>query len=831
MKQLYSVGPLLGSPVPGPGVPPGPVGHALPAFKAASRGLRPEEIQSALPYTGYALPHAWTGEATGPLPVRLALLQTQSSGRVLTHVAPNGGTYFAHALLNVPPNADAQLAIRTWGSPRWQRHDPDTAGELPELPYLPVADLLDDATLRTWLEEPARRTMVEFVLSALLTTPVETRIVVAAPAEDVARIVYAVTRALPHSLLDGLTFSTYESDPRAAPIRLIGHDTGCPERDLPNGCYDGGAVAFNLLTGRKSELRSEIAFAAFAVDAFASGETAPLDELQTTWQLLGLTDARQFDLVYRLSRGAAAFTKDEASAALLHPTLAAWIAARPGAVSQFINWALDDTDFAHRALSRLVPPLRQKADALARVTTEVRQAGLAALASGDRGRAANALEVILPMVAPVKANAIWGELLSQVPDPTALSWDMRRYLLPRLVRFKHPNAPAAAVDPALMKWLDVPSNQLQELLTLDLPKPYQFAAAMASLSRDGEPTPAFAHAVATQPGIVLDLLRSAHDAPGDRTAPLFELLLTEIPTRPWFEDILASAETFSARARNRYFEVALSAGKINPDQLIRNRGSALLSLFSDGSGLDQLGRLFLATPPADVFTNRTLLEFLGKLKDEPQIQVDVRDRISAVQVVRQFLDKPEFSAETLRPVATALATRPSILPVSATAQVLEGVSSELIRRSGSTEFQSDLENILLHFGSVLAENPTGLYRELLRRQRARRDFGTSPRAVHAFLAVALGAAQNEEVAKEIEGLEGEAFAIATDAARRGGRRAIGAIDTHSKSWPKSARTQWGFLVEAVRPKEIGRSLRELILFAAGAGAATAVWLVVAYFMR
>src|SRR3954468_23191742 len=108
MKQLYSVGPLVGSSAPTAVASLGQIGHQSPSFKAASRGLRPEDVQSALPYTGYTLPQAWTGEGTGPLPVRLALLQTPSSGRMLTHVAPNGGTYFSHALLNVPSTADAQ---------------------------------------------------------------------------------------------------------------------------------------------------------------------------------------------------------------------------------------------------------------------------------------------------------------------------------------------------------------------------------------------------------------------------------------------------------------------------------------------------------------------------------------------------------------------------------------------------------------------------------------------------------------------------------------------------------------------------------------------------
>jgi hypothetical protein len=825
MKQLYSVGPLVGSSVPGSG------GHRVPAFKAASGGLRPEDVQSALPYTGYALPQAWSAEAAGPPPVRLALLETPSAGRVLTHVAPNGGTYFSHALLNVPPTADAQLAIRTWGSPRWQRHDPDTSGDLPELPYLPVSDQLDDDTLRAWLEEPAHRDMVEFVLAALLSTAPQTRIVVAAAAEDVARIVYAATRALPHSLLDGFTFSTYEPDPRAPSIRLVGHDTGRPGGDLPEGCYDGGAVAFNLATGRKSDLPAAVPFAAFAVDALATGQTAPLDELQSTWQLLGLTDARQFDLVYRLSRGSATLAKDEAGAAVLHPTLAAWIAARPDAVNQFVAWALDDTAFAHHALSRLVAPLRQKADAIGRVAVEVRQAGLAALVAGDRVRTANALEVILPMVAPTKANAIWGDLLAHVPDPKVLTWEMRQYLLPRLVRYKHANVAPAALATALAKWLDVPAGHLQDLLALDLPKASHIAAARACLGQDGEPGAAFARAVATQPAVALELLRAESGSAGDRAAALFELLLTEVPGRPWFDDVLTNAETFSAAARNRLLEVALSAGKIDPVHVVRGQGAVLLALFSGESGLDRLGRLFLATPPADLLTEPVLLEFLGRLKDEPQVGDDVKDRIAAVQVVRAFLDEPEFDDEGLRPVAAALALQPPVLPASAGGQVLDEVAAELVRRAASDHLQGDLERVLLHFGSVLTETPVALYRELLRRQRTRRDFGTCPQTVHAFLSVALGAAADEEVARATEGLEGEAFAIATDAARRGGRRAVRAIDAHAKSWPKSARTQWGFLIEAVRPKEIGRSLRELTLFGAGAGAATAVWLLVAYFTR
>jgi hypothetical protein len=815
MKQLYSTGSLPGA----------AASLHPPALRAASQGVRPEDVRVALAHTGYAPPAEWNEANPGPLPIRLALLHVPTAGRILAHVAPNGGTYFAHALLDVPATADAQLAIQTWGSPLWQRHDPDAAGELPELPYLPVADVLDDDALRAWLQSPDRREMLEFVLTALLTTPAATHVILAATADDVARVVYAVTRALPHGMLDDFTFSTYESDPLSCPARLIGHDTG--GRELPAGCYET-AVGYNPATGRKTDLPAQIPFAAFAVAALAGGDTAPLDEFRATWQRLGLTDPRQFDVVYRLARETGELTKEESAAAVQHPTLAAWVSARTTAVRQFLEWALDDTQFAHHALSRVIAPLRQKPDAVARLAAEVRQAGFTALAAGDKVRVANALEVILPMAAPGKANAVWGEILTRAADPAALGWEMRWYLLPRLVRFKHPTAAATAVDPALAKWLDVPAERLGELLALELPKAYHLAAARACLKRDREPSPTLARAVAPHPALALQLLQP-HDASEDRATGLFEFLLAEAPDHAWFEDVLENASSFPAARRNRFFEGALAAGKVDADRVIRSRGDALLELFAGQSGLDRLGRQFLAAPPADVLDSPTVLAFLAKLADEPQVGEDVQNRIAAIRSVRRYLDQPGFTPDDLLRVASALTMQPAVLSAETRERVFDAVNAELTRRAGSEELQRDLEVALLDLGTALSGNPAGLYRDLLRRQRGRRDFARDPNSVHAFLAIALGAAELEDVVSQTDGLEGEAFAVASEAARKGGRRLLGEIDARSKHWPKSARTQWGFLIEAVRPRGIGRLLRDVLLFAAGAAVASAVWFLVSQF--
>ena len=84
-------------------------------------------------------------------------------------------------------------------------------------------------------------------LSAFLSTPTTTRIFLAASADDVAKVVYALTRALPQGLLDHFTFSTYESDPLSCSARLVGHESGSAEQDLPNACYLGASASRSFL--------------------------------------------------------------------------------------------------------------------------------------------------------------------------------------------------------------------------------------------------------------------------------------------------------------------------------------------------------------------------------------------------------------------------------------------------------------------------------------------------------------------------------------------------------------------------------------------------------
>ncbi|MCZ2342218.1 MAG: hypothetical protein LC104_10545, partial [Bacteroidales bacterium] len=95
--------------------------------------------------------------------------------------------------------------------------------------------------------------------------------------------------------------------------------------------------------------------------------------------------------------------------------------------------------------------------------------------------------------------------------------------------------------------------------------------------------------------------------------------------------------------------------------------------------------------------------------------------------------------------------------------------------------------------------------------------------VTAFLAVALGANLSPELNGKLDGLDVHAFAVANEAAKHGGNRMLQEIDQRAESWPKSAKTQWGFLSAAVRPRGLGGVLRDVGLFLAGAVCASVGW--------
>ena len=198
--------------------------------------------------------------------------------------------------------------------------------------------------------------------------------------------------------------------------------------------------------------------------------------------------------------------KDEALQGLQHPPLAAWISAREDALTQFLEWALEDRQFASVGFVRVLQALRQKASTIAKLGENVRKQGFDAIRSGETVKAANALEIILPMTTPSKAQAVWGDVIAEFSNPETLSWEIRCFLLPRLIRFKQ-QAGVKELAPELTPWITLPSDKLGELLRLELPRPYPLQACRICLKNELRPSSELTQTLGQHPSLTLRLLQ------------------------------------------------------------------------------------------------------------------------------------------------------------------------------------------------------------------------------------------------------------------------------------------------------------------------------------
>ncbi|HMP02226.1 MAG TPA: hypothetical protein PKC45_06975, partial [Gemmatales bacterium] len=730
---------------------------------------------------------------------------------------------FSHLLLDVPSTVDAQQVLMSWSSDQWQRSDPGTAAALPEMLYLPVAARLDDAGLAAFMANAAQRDLVQFVLAAYLTTPSSTRIFLAVAPELMIWSLYALCRAFPQTLVEELTFSSYESEPVSVSARLVATSWADPTgRDLPATCYDGLGVGFNLYSGTKTAVNTSKPFVEFALESLASGKPVALDEFRATWHRLGVKGLGMLDLVYRLDRGTGEMTKEESRAALADPALAAWVAGKPEPLGQMLEWSFDDLDYATSIFSRAIVPLRQKPEVLAKLGSTVLEIGTASLRGGNLPRTRNALEVLLPMVAPAKAAGVWQELIQGCSDPGAMTWEMRAYLLPRLAKLK-PLQLGQTPDAEVQRWLTLSDDHLAEFLRLELPQPYLLAATLQALG-DSERWPAVVRALADHHALVLPLLGQLAAQPGgaDRAVSLFEAILAE-SSRPWAEDLVRHGRLLPTPVLDRCLLAALQAPSADVVGLVRGQGVALVDRLAGQASLERIAQVLLGRPGAELLADQAFEQFLAALGPTTTLSESVRRRLDDFLAVRAFLQKPELSRDTLRRVAQALQATPELFSSQVRDRVVAVAAGPL--RSGQPGVMQDLENVLLALGLCYSGGPSELYRVLHGELREDRNFWRTEELVHAFMALSLDASQVPEVNAELNGLDDSAYALVQGMRHYGGPKLVAAIDKRTETWPRPARRQWVFLTQSGKPASFQGPLRDLLMVAIGTGLAALVFFI------
>ncbi|MEI8372631.1 MAG: hypothetical protein WCJ35_07335 [Planctomycetota bacterium] len=362
--------------------------------RAVSPSLTSDQARMALRYASYALPAGTVpSEATQTMaPVRLSLLRTADLGLILCHAVCAGkdpmtgryGNFFAHLLVDVPMDMGVGRAIGSWGSPFWRRVDDDRGVELPEISQIGEGTLLNNSKLAAFASEKGNRDLLTFVLTAILATKPDQRIVVAATPEDVAICVYAATRALPHGLLDALTFSTYENEPLSCSARLIGTCWADLQKgDLPSSCYSGTCVGYNPGSGKKTDLPKQFRCVDWFVRALASEDNQrKVDGFCDTCNQLDIESPELVELLFRFKTkdGLADLSQDDSLRVLRDGNMSAHVLKASGNRVEFlekvVGWAQADVNYfqtVYPLVTQILSPSSDMLDPITGLTEPTRE--------------------------------------------------------------------------------------------------------------------------------------------------------------------------------------------------------------------------------------------------------------------------------------------------------------------------------------------------------------------------------------------------------------------------------------------------------------------------
>jgi hypothetical protein len=183
-----------------------------------------------------------------------------------------------------------------------------------ELPTVLLSDLYPGPLVTTDVRKVEE--YLPFVIQAFLSLEQKQKIYIAAPSDIVAILIWGLTQCIPRSLIERLTFSTYEYDVSQSSGLIIGTSwfTNPPlnnrenaQQDLPAFCYDEG-LAINCYSdsGKYSKLDPDTlvaSYARYATKSLVSAQMIRLHELLRKAERMAIEDIGDFELLVKIVMG------------------------------------------------------------------------------------------------------------------------------------------------------------------------------------------------------------------------------------------------------------------------------------------------------------------------------------------------------------------------------------------------------------------------------------------------------------------------------------------------------------------------------------------------
>ena len=520
--------------------------------RAVSAGIRSVEdprFKTIAPYLVFHLPDdvdpVRMDTAEAPLCLTLAVAGDE---RVLVHRTIVGArdtsgrptVYFTHALAGLPPEITAREAIRLWRAPFWQSSDERLPGDQIALESVVPERLAAGPLEPGAFSRPGVVALLEPAIAAYCSLRPDQRLYIAAVPDDVATVIYGLTRALPRGLLSGLTFTTYQPGQAVlrAETRLVGTSWwrgqrgvfATPQDDLPARCYQSGLVVNGFDRERSSVPDSDpvvARFARFAAERLTSGQLQRLDALVASAEESGVVELGSYLTLFRLLE-ADALRRDDLPILLDYPAVAARQLGLAPVRQFFLDHAVTEPDWWRRAVGpRLSGPRRARQPELdaalrALAMEAVERAGRLLVETRDLGTAGFLLDDVAAVVIPGErrrqtvAFFRFVTKLTDGPPDERFPWEVRAWLLERWA-----GAAGDVRGPRFLRWLQVSWSEIEDFLSLALPREWHLAgieALVQDTGRTGQ-LPATAAAILARrrpefQAALADLLRGREESEG-----------------------------------------------------------------------------------------------------------------------------------------------------------------------------------------------------------------------------------------------------------------------------------------------------------------------------
>lgn len=763
--------------------------------RAMSPGVDGESRRLAEGLVGYELPaglvESPTDSTVEVAPVRLALVDNPSTGRVLYHSVYCGkdpgtlrhGNFFTHMLLDVPREVDASCAIRSWKSSFWRRTDGPGGTSLPEVDDLVPGSDLDDVRLRNFLVQPAQRETFQFVLQAVLERSAEERVFLAAPSDDVALLVYGVTRALPKSVIREFTFSTYESAPLSSYAQLVGTcwtKEAMPSMDLPSMCYSGGGAAFNSYTRQHSPMDRANRFVEFAVEAIAQDDRQQLDEFLETCNRLQWSDGTALELVFTLIELPSEASIEDVKKGLHHPELAPLICKHDEVLERLLASLPTDEFLRQTELMEALP-----AQVLDRLWQAAYKAAESAVIDGNLVQVRVSFEEVLPSIRPKRKCEAWAAIFTNIDAPQALTAEVRGYLVPRMI--EHGGAQVTGSPDRLKSWLDVPLDKLRDVLVLPISASDRVAACVQALITSGQVDREFIGLLSERAyralaiDVVTELADNGHlELAGEVFA---ELLTKRSMGNVLWPSLLDRSET-PAKVADQLTSAAIASRSVDALWLARNHGSSILKRLRKSESLSRIATELINLQTEKTCAEPSVQEFLAGIAGNADVSDATRGQAHAWAVVGAFLSQPRLDDSSLSDLADALSTD---LRCDVKREVRQAVCQTLIRCGSKPDIAGFLDSVLTRLPQGLGTTTPELYVTLRDECGRSSKMWRQPPLLHAFLAIPMGVSTRVPLDKAFES---ETTKLVQQMLKRSSAKTFSAVDALASRWPDSVRKRW-----------------------------------------